>query len=423
MRKLHMILAAALIMVITGCTPGGWGTGTPSGKAFKTFTFPNSTETTIDEDAHTIAVTLPDGTTDVTALVATFTTSPGASVDVNGTEQVSGTTENDFTSPVVYTVTAADGSKQDYTVTVTVAWTQKADFGGIERQAAVGFSIGSMGYIGTGYDGTEYKNDFWEYNPVRNTWTQKADFGGTARVDAVGFSIGSKGYIGTGYDGANTNDFWEYNPVRNAWTQKADFGGTARQAAVGFFIGSKGYIGTGYDGANTNDFWEYDPVLNTWTQRANFGGSARYNAVGFSIGDKGYIGTGAYYGFFTYYKDFWEYNPGSDTWTQKANLDSPLPFGGERSAAVGFSIGSKGYIGTGTRVYLIWGIFPVTYYWQDFYEYDQTADTWTIKTSFPSPRYDAVGFSIGSKGYIGTGYISASSTVYYKDFWEYTPGP
>lgn len=376
MRKLHMILAAALIMVITGCTPGGWGTGTPSGKAFKTFTFPNSTETTIDEDAHTIAVTLPDGTTDVTALVATFTTSPGASVDVNGTEQVSGTTENDFTSPVVYTVTAADGSKQDYTVTVTVAWTQKADFGGIERQAAVGFSIGSMGYIGTGYDGTEYKNDFWEYNPVRN-----------------------------------------------AWTQKADFGGTARQAAVGFFIGSKGYIGTGYDGANTNDFWEYDPVLNTWTQRANFGGSARYNAVGFSIGDKGYIGTGAYYGFFTYYKDFWEYNPGSDTWTQKANLDSPLPFGGERSAAVGFSIGSKGYIGTGTRVYLIWGIFPVTYYWQDFYEYDQTADTWTIKTSFPSPRYDAVGFSIGSKGYIGTGYISASSTVYYKDFWEYTPGP
>ena len=31
-----------------------------------------------------------------------------------------------------------------------------------------------------------------------NTWTQKADFGGTARCGAVGFSIGSKGYIGTG---------------------------------------------------------------------------------------------------------------------------------------------------------------------------------------------------------------------------------
>ena len=40
--------------------------------------------------------------------------------------------------------------------------------------------------------------DFWEYDPATNTWTQKADFGGTTRSVAVGFSIGSKGYIGTG---------------------------------------------------------------------------------------------------------------------------------------------------------------------------------------------------------------------------------
>ena len=42
--------------------------------------------------------------------------------------------------------------------------------------------------------------DFWEYDPAANTWTQKADFVGVARISAVGFSIGSKGYIGTGYD-------------------------------------------------------------------------------------------------------------------------------------------------------------------------------------------------------------------------------
>jgi hypothetical protein len=34
---------------------------------------------------------------------------------------------------------------------------------------------------------------------VSNTLTQKTDFGGTARMGAVGFSIGSKGYIGTGW--------------------------------------------------------------------------------------------------------------------------------------------------------------------------------------------------------------------------------
>lgn len=31
-----------------------------------------------------------------------------------------------------------------------------------------------------------------------NTWTQRADFGGIARLYAVGFSIGNKGHIGTG---------------------------------------------------------------------------------------------------------------------------------------------------------------------------------------------------------------------------------
>ena len=38
------------------------------------------------------------------------------------------------------------------------------------------------------------------HNYAQNTWKKKADFGGGARYGAVGFSIGSKGYIGTGYD-------------------------------------------------------------------------------------------------------------------------------------------------------------------------------------------------------------------------------
>src|SRR5262245_32709354 len=75
---------------------------------------------------------------------------------------------------------------------------------------------------------------------AQNAWTQKADFGGTPRLNAVGFSIGSKGYLGTGYDnwGDYKKDFWEYDPVADAWTQRADFGGTARDGAVGFSIGS-----------------------------------------------------------------------------------------------------------------------------------------------------------------------------------------
>jgi len=171
-------------------------------------------------------------------------------------------------------------------------WTQKADFGGDARAYATGFSIGNKGYIGTGSTsngGGNLLRDFWEYDPTTNSWTQKADFGGVGRLNATGFSIGSKGYLGTGNDGSpyyELKDFWEYDPATNIWTQRADVGGAGRAGAVGFSIGNKGYIGTGkivdYPYA-VKDFWEYDPANNSWTPKAAFGGSGRQYAVGLSI--------------------------------------------------------------------------------------------------------------------------------------------
>ena len=64
---------------------------------------------------------MPNGTV-VTALKATFATLNGAVATVGAVPQVSGTTPNNFTSPVVYRVAiAADATYVDYTVTVTVA--------------------------------------------------------------------------------------------------------------------------------------------------------------------------------------------------------------------------------------------------------------------------------------------------------------
>ncbi|OHE63215.1 MAG: hypothetical protein A2Y36_13300 [Treponema sp. GWA1_62_8] len=65
-----------------------------------------------------VSISVPTGTA-LTTLVATFTT-PCASVEVGSTIQTSGTTPNDFTNPVTYTVTAWDGTTQDYVVTVVV---------------------------------------------------------------------------------------------------------------------------------------------------------------------------------------------------------------------------------------------------------------------------------------------------------------
>ncbi|HOY30571.1 MAG TPA: kelch repeat-containing protein [Bacteroidales bacterium] len=285
-------------------------------------------------------------------------------------------------------------------------WVQKANLTGAARTGTVSFSIGTKGYIGTGweFDGMNMAElgDFWEFDPVSNVWIQKADFGGAQRANAVGFSIGNKGYIGTGVSNdVKLKDFWEYDPSTNIWTQKADLPGSPRLSAVGFSIGNKGYIGTGFNPDSTvlfyKDFWEYNPSTDTWTQMADFGGTARTWAVGFSIGTKGYIGTGDYPE-----KDFWEYDPALDTWTQKAD------FGGTgRNDAVGFSIGQKGYIGTGN---------PLC---NDFWEYDLASDTWTQKANVGGGnRQEATGFSIGQKGYIGMG---GGDSGYKKDLWEYTP--
>ena len=89
---------------------------------FLAYSFPEQTgAATIDTGAHTIAIEVENGT-DVTGLIATFIGSGLSVVDVSDAVQVSGTTANNFTAPVVYTITAADGStEQDWTVTVTVA--------------------------------------------------------------------------------------------------------------------------------------------------------------------------------------------------------------------------------------------------------------------------------------------------------------
>jgi N-acetylneuraminic acid mutarotase len=289
---------------------------------------------------------------------------------------------------------------------------------GQERYGAVSFSIGTKGYLGTGIyykQGTTYRKDFWEYNPSTDSWTQKANFSGVARGFAVGFSIGTKGYVGTGSTGGNTcKDFWEYNPATNAWTQKANYGGTDRECATGFSLGNKGYLGTGYKYVNgilqnLADFWEYDPATDTWVQLPDFPGGGRYAAAGFGIGTKGYVGTGLNKvgdDNFLWFRDFYEYDQSTGSWTQKSDFG-----GSERGFTASFNIGGKGYLGTGNSVS---GLF------KDFWEYDPASDTWLQKTDLGGiPRSCSTGFSIGTKGYLGTGL--KAQYQYLTDFWEYTP--
>ena len=115
-KKLSYVFLVLILVLFASCS-----SNTASDKDITAFSFPQGTGVITDTSptVGSIAVTVPFGTA-VTALVATFTTT-GASVAVDGTPQVSGTTQNNFSSPVHYIVTAQDASTKDYTVTVTVA--------------------------------------------------------------------------------------------------------------------------------------------------------------------------------------------------------------------------------------------------------------------------------------------------------------
>jgi len=111
--------------------------------AFSFVGYPGSPGT-VNEAAKTIAVTLPVATP-VTALVANFTT-VAPSVKIGAAVQTSGALPgNNFTAPVTYRVTAADGSFADYVVTVTVTPPALSSLKTITAFSFVGFP----GYPGT----------------------------------------------------------------------------------------------------------------------------------------------------------------------------------------------------------------------------------------------------------------------------------
>src|SRR5882672_12677269 len=82
---------------------------------------------------------------------------------------------------------------------------------------------------------------------------------------------------------------------------------------MSFVINGKGYMGMGSPAVNANsrDIWEYNPQTDVWIQQLDFPSSPRNGAVTFTIGDKGYLGTGYIYSGNQVFAvtDFWEYSP------------------------------------------------------------------------------------------------------------------
>jgi len=287
-------------------------------------------------------------------------------------------------------------------------------------------------------NGKAYYGESQSYS-IGDIWLKKGDFPdsfnpGDEGSIAMSFSIGDKGYFGE-----IGGRFYEYDPVLNTIIPKANHPGFFGEHL--FNIDAKGYVAS----YNPSEFYEYNSTLDSWTKKTNFPGNVAL--TGFSIGETGYALEDNEQRFYEYNSqlDEWtqkndfpgpelldavsftfdakgyiagfvatyEYNPALDEWTRKADFD--FMDADIRNAPIGFVIGDKGYIGTG---FYDTGIQPEVL--SDFYEYDLRNDTWTRKADFGGGnRFGNLVFAIGSKGYTGGG--SDEFFNIYSDIWEYTP--
>lgn len=193
-----------------------------------------------------------------------------------------------------------------------------------------------------------------------------------------------------------------------AWEVRSPFPGDPRSACSAFSFETAGYVGLGYDGVEfRRSMYLYDVPSDTWIQKASLGGESgsgleRNVAASFTIGNKGYIGTGQ--GGAAFLNDFWQYDTGTDTWTQKADFA-----GGSRRSCIGFALEDKGYIGMGQ---------DAIGFKNDLWQYDTLANTWSSKHVFPgTARRLPFVFVIDDKAYAGTG----DDGTFTKDFYEYDP--
>ncbi len=304
-----------------------------------------------------------------------------------------------FLIAIVFTTTA---SAQGW-------WFRLADFNQSARTAAIGFSIGTGGFVGTGYDSATYKRNFSVYNQTTNTWTAITSMGGLtgsglSRDAASCFVIGNKAYVACGQNSNPYNlDFWEYDAGTDIWTQRANFAGTPRRSAVGFTLGGNGFIACGQDATGLkNDLWMYNVAANAWSVKAVFPGTPRRLPVAFTIGTKAYVGTGDDG---TFKGDFYKYDATTNAW-----LTVAVYGGTPRYGATCFVIGTDAYVGTGYDNTLSNR--------KDFWKYNSITNSWSVIKDFSgTARSNAVGFTIGSFGYVATGYDSLTT----KDLWVYDP--
>ena len=286
-------------------------------------------------------------------------------------------------------------------------WVRKADFPGSSRHLPVSFSIGKKGYFGLGQKQADlftFKvyDDFWEYDPEKDTWTQKADFPGGGRIGAKGFTVHGKGYAGFGYfimpNGPNAGgndyqpDFYAFDPDSNAWSamNKKYLSANDQLFVIKDTVWS---VNPEFRTVNRYDFiadqweqkeWERKALAPAYTEIRGSGAS-------FILSGQCYLVT-ALKNKKNTVNQLWSVNPSALAW----ELLNTLPGSGNDTLSA-FTSGNNAFILLGKK---------------EIYQFDPVTVVWTAQKTGSKPNnYLSPLFSIEEKTYF----------LWNHEFWEFTP--
>lgn len=207
------------------------------------------------------------------------------------------------------------------------------------RNGGVAFSLNGKGYVGLGYDGTDFLKDFWCYDYETNSWSPAPKYPGDAVRYAVAFVIDGKAYVGGGedYDNNILGDFYCFDGQK--WSTIETIG-VPRAQATAFVCNGYGYVFGGINGSTVTAFQRYNPKTNRWEELRQLKNNSRqsyddqyvnlaaYGATSFVLNNgtmenpnpdcRAFVTTGGYAGVSTL---TWEYNPIYDYWIQKSSFE------------------------------------------------------------------------------------------------------
>ena len=172
-------------------------------------------------------------------------------------------------------------------------------------------------YIETADGGFNFSNEasFTPSNETKvNYWDrQSISFEGQARVNVVGFGVGDLAFVGTGYTASffsstNYKDLWQYDTGAGSWSVvnsvPENFSG--RHQATAFSIENDAFIGLGINSSgyttnlssvsSLNDLWKFTPSSDSWSELTPYPGESTASLAIAVTNGKAYLGLGKKYG-------------------------------------------------------------------------------------------------------------------------------